>query len=416
MTAATLFAGSQPNGVNTAVVRSGALARTIRVTGSTAAAEAAVLRAPYLQGNRGRGGGAGDFQLEMTQLVEPGKRVRAGEVVAVFDNENMRNRLDNSAAEVAEAEGTLQRLRADQAAAFEAHEQKIRVARANLDRAKLDLQTARVRSEIQAQQFALAREEAEATLQALTVQTAHLRAKQAAEYRVAELDSRDATIDARQAKANLERLTVRAPMAGFVVAEQVYRNGQFGQIRQGDQLRPGQPYVRIADLGRMIVEGSVNQVDAAALRIGQPVRVRFDAYPDLVLPGRLQSVGAMARSNGMRAVHVAVIPLTIALEGADPRLFPDLSVSGDVQLAAVDDAPILPLSAIHYDDGRSYAFVQTPAGWERRELDVELSDNLEAAARAGVSPGDVVALEPPPNWRPGRSAPTTSLAPRAPGG
>jgi HlyD family secretion protein len=418
-----LFGGSAPGGApavpstagaNTAEVRSGALARTIRVTGSTTAAQAVVLRAPYLRGNRGRGGGPSDFQLELSQLVEPGKRVRAGDIVAVFDNENMRNRLDNSEAEVAEAEGALTRLQADQAAALEAHEQKIRVARADLAKAKLDLQTARVRSAIQAQQFALALEEAQATVEALTEQTAHIRASQAAAYRIAELEAEDAIIDARQAKANLERLTVRAPMDGLVVSEQIYRNGQFGQIRQGDQLRPGLPYVRIADLSRMIVEAGVNQVDATDLRTGQPVRVRFDAYPDLVLPGRLVAVGAMARSDGMRANYVAKIPLTISLDRTDPRVIPDLSVSGDVQVAAVEHTPIVSLSAIFYDNGRPHAYVQTPTGWERRELELEFSDNLEAAVRSGVREGDIVALQPPATWRPGRSAPTTSVSPRGP--
>ena len=74
----------------------------------------------------------------------------------------------------------------------------------------------------------------------------------------------------------------------------------------------------------------------------------------------------------------------------------------------------LPLSAIFYDNGRPHAYVQTPTGWERRELELELADNLEAAARSGVLEGDVVALQPPAEWRPGRSAPTTSVSPRVP--
>jgi hypothetical protein len=164
----------------------------------------------------------------------------------------------------------------------------------------------------------------------------------------------------------------------------------------------------------MIVEAGVNQVDATDLRTGQPVRVRFDAYPDLVLPGRLVAVGAMARSDGMRANYVAKIPLTISLDRTDPRVIPDLSVSGDVQVAAVEHTPIVQLSAIFYDNSRPHAYVQTPTGWERRELELEFSDNLEAAVRSGVREGDIVALQPPATWRPGRSAPTTSVSPRGP--
>ena len=411
--AVALFASTE-GGPLTAVVRSGTLSRTIRVTGTVAAAESAVLRAPYLHGNRSRGSPS-DFNLELMQLIEPGRSVREGDVVAVFDNENMRNRLDNDEADVAEAQGAVSRLRADQQARYEAHEQKIRVARAAVDSAILDLKTARVRSQIDAQKIALTLEEARATLEALKVQSVHLKASQAAQLRSAELELERATVDARRARSNLERLTVRAPMDGLVVAEQVYRNGQFAQIRQGDQLRPGQPYVRIADLGRMAVEATVNQVDATDLRTGQPVTVRFDAFPDLALAGRVDRVGAMARSGGSRAGYVADIPLTIMLAQTDPRVLPDLTASGDIQVATADST-ILPRQAVF--DERT-AFVRTAVGWERRELEVELTDHLEAAVKSGVLPGETVALERPAVWREGRSAPSTSVSPKttaSPGG
>lgn len=407
-------------GLRTVEVRSGTLARTVLVTGSTAAAEGVMLRAPYLRGNRSRGG-SGDFQLELTQLAEPGRHVRQGEIVAVFDNESMRNRLDNVEAEVAEAESVVKRLQADQAAQFDAHEQKLRVARADLDRAVLDLKTVRVRSALQAQAFALALEEAQATLQALTAETPHLRARQAAELRSAQLEAERATVEARRAQANLDRLTVRAPMDGLVVSQEIYRGGQFGQVRQGDQLHSGQPYVRIADLRRMVVEAAANQVDATELRTGQSVRVHFDAYPGLELPGRVEGVGAMARNTGPRAGYVAEIPLVIALGRTDPRALPGLSVSGEVQVASVDNLPIVPREAVFYDPGdtRPNAYVRTPAGWEKRGLDLELSDNFEAAVHAGVVEGEFVALDRPAEWRAGRSAPTTSVRPRGravPGG
>jgi HlyD family secretion protein len=394
-------------------VRSGSLARTIRVSGSTAAAASTILRAPYLRGNRGRGS-PGDFQLELTQLAKPGSHVREGDIVAVFDNENMRNRLDNDQAEVDEAEGAVKRLIADQAAQMEAHQQKIRVARAAVDTATLDLKTARVRSQIDAQKFALTLEESRATLDSLNAETPNLRIRQAAELRAAELELQRATVDARRAKANLEHLAVHAPMDGLLVAEQIYRFGQFGEIRQGDELRPGQPYLRIADLRRMVVEASANQVDGTDLRIGQPVHLRFDAYSNLELTGHVQGVGAMARGSGFRGSYVAEIPLTIAVDATDPRVIPGLTVSGDIRVAGVENAPIVPRQAIFYDDDRPYAFVQTPTGWERRELELDLTDHLEAAVRTGIVPGERVALERPSKWRASRSMPTTSVSPRGP--
>lgn len=334
-----LFGGSTPGRESTAATAdrppatepaATPVARTIRLTGSTAAAESMVLRAPYLRGNRSRGGGASDFNTELAKLAEPGTKVKKGDIVAVFDNENMRNRLDNNEADVAEAQGVVNKIRADQAAALEAHLQKIREARAALDRAQLDLKTAKVRSAIQAQQFQLALEEADATVAMLTAQTKILHQKQAAELRAAELELQRAAVDARAARTNMEKLTVRAPMPGLLVSEQIYRNGQFGQIRQGDQVRSGQPYLRIADLSRMIVEAAANQVDVTEVRLGQPVKVRFDAYPDLAMTGRIEGIGAMARASGFRPNFVADVPVSISLQGSDPRVIPGLTVSAEI--------------------------------------------------------------------------------------
>ena len=167
--------------------------RTIRVSGShgggggddaTGAVSARESRAGVCRGIS---------TSELTQLIEPGRHVREGEVVAVFDSENMRNRLDNDEADVAQAEGTLKRLRADQAAQMEANQQEIRVARAAVDSAVLDLSTARVRSAIDAQKFALTLEEARATLKALNAEVPNLHARQAAELRSAELELERAT-------------------------------------------------------------------------------------------------------------------------------------------------------------------------------------------------------------------------------
>ncbi len=75
-----------------------------------------------------------------------------------------------------------------------------------------------------------------------------------------------------------------------------------------------------------------HHLDAADLRIGRPVRVQFDAYPGLALSGRVEGIGAMARSTGSRASFVADIPLTISLDGNDARVIPGLTVHCDVEV------------------------------------------------------------------------------------
>jgi HlyD family secretion protein len=409
-------AGVTPaHGLPTVKVRSGTVERAIRVTGSTAAVRGVMLRAPYLRGSRHRGG-AHDFQLDLTDMAKPGTRVEEGEVVAVFDSQNMRTRLDDMMADRVVLENSLKRLLADQLAEAEAHDQKIRMARASVETARLDLQTAPIRSVIQAQIFRLALEEAQATYKALVEEKNYLNVKQSAERRLIELNVEDARLEERRAQANLDRLTVRSPISGLAVSQEIYRGGDYGEVRSGDQIRPGQPYLRIVDLRSMIVEATANQADVLDVRIGQPAHIGLDAYPGLRLFGRVSAVGAIARTAAARPSFVAEVPVTISISGADPKLIPSLSASGDIVLDASERGPILPREAVFSGDegGEPYAYVRTDSGWERRALVLGAQNNLSVAVRAGVAEGESVALEEPPEWvdRPGEMT-AVNAAPEA---
>ena len=377
----------------------GTVERSIRVTGSTAARRGVMLRAPYLRGSRNRGGPR-DFQLELTDLVKSGSRVSQGTIVARFDNVNMRNRLDDLGADRADLEDRLRRLVADQLAEREAHDQKIRVALAHIDTARLDLKTAPVRSAIQAQLFALALQEAQASYKALADETKFLKARQAADRRNRELELDRARLEERRAQANIDRLSVRAPISGLAVSQEIYRGGDFAEIRSGDQLRAGQPFLRIVDLHTMIVEATANQADVMQLRIGELVHLGFDAYRNLHLSGEVIAIGSIARTGGWRPSYVAEIPLTISIAGADPKLIPGLSVSADIVLASSRHAVVVPREAVfsRAENDGPCALVQTASGWERRPLILGTVSNTSVAVLSGLTPGESVALEEPTRW------------------
>jgi multidrug resistance efflux pump len=47
----------------------------------------------------------------------------------------------------------------------------------------------------------------------------------------------------------------------------------------------------------MEVQARVVQEDLLALVVGEPARVHLDAYPDLVFPGRLESIDPMGQPS-----------------------------------------------------------------------------------------------------------------------
>jgi multidrug efflux pump subunit AcrA (membrane-fusion protein) len=174
-----------------------------------------------------------------------------------------------------------------------------------------------------------------------------------------------------------------------------WRGGDFGQIQRGDQLWPGQFYMQVVDPRSMVINATVNQVDVQNLRLGQKARIHFDAYPGLELPAHVDSIAAVTKPGMFRAQFVKEVAVRLKLDAMDNRVIPDLSVSAEIIEDADGSAPALaPIGAI-FNDSKPHVFVQTGSGWQRRDVEIGLKNNLDAVVKGGIKPGEVVALDPP---------------------
>ncbi len=348
-------------------------------------------------GGGGFGGGGSEFTLILQDLVKPGSRVKKGDQVAEFDRQFMLQRIDDYKSSVAQQVANVQKLKAELEMYREAHRQTIATAKAALDKAKLDVRTVPVLSAIDAERVKLALEEAEAQYKQVLSEVRHVEASEKAQIRNAELDLKAAELELRRAEQNADRMVSRASIDGMTVMQNVMRGSEFAQIQQGDQLYPGQFFMQVVDTSSMVINATLNQVDAERLRVGYKATVRFDAYPDLVLPAHVVALAAVTKTGGFRASYVKEIPVRLKLDKIDPRVIPDLSVSIDVEIASEEAAAAIPLAAVQKDsaNGQSYVFVRDGAGWTRRPVELGLTNFLVAAVKQGLKPGEVVALEEP---------------------
>jgi multidrug efflux pump subunit AcrA (membrane-fusion protein) len=402
--------------VPTAVVGTGDIKSTVRVNGTVNALNFAALMAPRILGSRsglnrggdaggaqplggggggGGGGPMGDFSLVLMKLASPGVRVKTGDVVAEFDPQNQLQRLDDYKDTAIQQENMVRKMLANLAAVKEAHNQSVRSAKSDWEKAVLDLKTAEVRSAIDAEKFKLSVEETDASYKQLLAEASLVEESQRAQIRASELNRDQSKIEMQRAENNVKKMTVKAPMDGIVVMQSIVRNGEFGQIREGDQVAAGQPFVQIVDPTSMVLNATVNQVDAEKLRLGMRASIHMDAYPDIELPGSLVGIGAMAKASTFRARFVGEIPVRIKLEKTDPRVIPDLTGSAEIVLSSEKDTTVAPLSAVFSEEGGSYVFVQGPEGWLKRKVELGLPNYTTVAVRSGLQKGDVIALQRP---------------------
>jgi multidrug efflux pump subunit AcrA (membrane-fusion protein) len=119
-----------------------------------------------------------------------------------------------------------------------------------------------------------------------------------ADLRVAQarLDTAQAQLAASQAAvANLE---LRAPFSG-TVSEIYYKKNEW--------VAPGQPVLLLADLANLQIETTdLNEIDAARVKVGNAVRVTFDALPEVEIRGRVERISPKA-SEGSGVNYTVVV-------------------------------------------------------------------------------------------------------------
>ncbi|MDZ7639099.1 MAG: efflux RND transporter periplasmic adaptor subunit [Bryobacterales bacterium] len=371
-----------------APVRMGKLVKSIRAGGQTAAVDFANISAPEV---RARGL---DRSLTIIKLAPAGATVKKGDVIAEFDATVLQDNLDDQRALVEVAEANLAKKVADLKVEWENFQQTLLVAKANKDKASLDLKTAEVKSEIEAEILKLAAEETDARLKQLQKDEALRRESQQADIRILELDVQDQKQDLVDLQADLNRFTIRSPRNGLVVLQSNFNGGEMRQVAEGEQVRPGRSFMKVVDPTQMVVEAAVNQSESESFAFGQDAMIGLDAFPDLKLAGKVTGLGALATGGWRENYYIRNIPIRVTIDKFDPRVIPDLSAFADVEVRSRENGLLVPRGAIGFDGDKAFVMRSADGKLEKVAVTVELSNATLAAVAGGLREGDQVVLNP----------------------
>lgn len=295
---------------------------TLRLTGRTEAVQAQSILVPQIAGEN-------FSQITLTYLAPAGRRVKKGDLLAEFDpTAQMRDFLDQKA-KMSDQDDKVLAAQAKEIADKATDETDITQAEDALSKAQLEMQKVEILSRIDAEKAKENLDEAQATLAQLKDTFALKRKAAAASIKILEIQ-RDASRQAMQhAEANAALMQIHSPIDGIVVFLSIWKGNSMEEVKEGDQVRSGVPFLQVVDPTAMEVQAKINQEDLLAVSLGQPVRVHLDAYPDLVLPGRLESIDPMGQAGDFSS-KLRDFAATFSIQGTDPRLMPDLSAAVEV--------------------------------------------------------------------------------------
>jgi multidrug efflux pump subunit AcrA (membrane-fusion protein) len=299
--------------------------QVLRLKGTTEAVHSRAILAPVLEGQQ--------FPtLTIIRLAPAGTRVKQGDLLVEFDRQaQMRDFVDKQA-DYRKLVDQVAEERAKETAARAKDETELKQAEDNLRKAGLEVQKAELVSKIDAEKNQESLEEAQATFDQLR-QTFDLKRKAAqAAIRILEIQRDRTQQTMMHAQSNAELMQIHSPIAGVVVLNTIWKQGTLGEVQEGDQVEPGQPFMQVVNPAVMQVRVMANQQDFPSLQTGQTAKVRLDAYPELVFPAKVEQLAPIGE-HGSFSDRVRVFAVIVSIQGNDPKLMPDLSAAVDVDIA-----------------------------------------------------------------------------------
>jgi multidrug resistance efflux pump len=189
---------------------------------------------------------------------------------------------------------------------------------------------------------------------------------------------------------------IRAERPGLVVYEVLLSAHPRRKIRVGDRVTRSQGLITIPEVGRMVVEASVDEASLHKARAGQSAVIRLDAYPDLRLAGKVSRVGTLARASADRPFEEKRFDLVVDVDSTAAELRPEMSARVDVLAGERRNVLLLPVNAVFEKEGILVAYVVKMFGIEARQVEVGESNELEVEIVAGLREDERVTLLPPP--------------------
>jgi HlyD family secretion protein len=185
------------------------------------------------------------------------------------------------------------------------------------------------------------------------------------------------------AEANLALSQIEAPFSGTVTSV---------DIKPGDAVSPGQPVVQVADLSRLYVQVDVSEVDVNRVKVGQEVRITFDADLEQAYKGEVIEVGLV----GVDVQGVVNFKLTVEMLNADEDVRPGMTAAVNIVVNEVENALLVPNRAVRVRDGKRIVYVLKNGVPETVDIELGASSDLFSEVIDGeLREGDLIVLNPP---------------------
>ena len=352
----------------------------------------------------------GSRELTVTQLRKPGELVKEGEVVAQFDTTEETFKLREAQADLAEAEQLVIQAGQEALAREEELNTEIVVARGELEQAQLESRRNPMLAAIVVQQNTLTLNDARDKLSKLEKEYPQRKAAARASVTIQESAQKKAVVMAGTAKRNIDMMTLKAPVGGYVNVESntnsnFYFPGMtFPVFQIGDTIRPGMAVAQIPDLDHWEASVVITEADRGLISLGQQSQVRVLALPGKTLMSKVSNLGGTAGPPWERRFECK-----LKLLESLPTLRPGMSVRVTIMTEPMKNVLWVPTQAVFESDGRIFVYSSEQGSFVAKDVKL-LRRGESQVVIEGLAEGALVALASPDQRDSGKSKSTPNAA------
>lgn len=182
---------------------------------------------------------------------------------------------------------------------------------------------------------------------------------------------------------------IRATVTGTLLEIPV-REGD--QVIQSNNFNDGTTIATIADLGKMIFEGKVDEGEVGKLEIGMPLEISLGAIDDEKFEAKLKFIAPKGIEES-GAVQFK-IEGDVVVEG-DYMIRAGYSANASLVLEKKDSVLVIPEALLQFDKETDKPYVEIATGdqqFERKDVEIGISDGVNVEIVAGLTEEDDVKI------------------------
>jgi HlyD family secretion protein len=201
-----------------------------------------------------------------------------------------------------------------------------------------------------------------------------------AELRRAEIDLETARLGLERAQQQLAQTTLTAPIAGLIADEDL----TVGQVP------PSSDVMTLVDDSSYTIELAIDETDVVDVQVGQRAELSVDALPGAEITGIVSKVASAPSIEGQLVTYT----VTVTLDLTTAPLRPAMSATATIMTSELENVIVVPNRFIRVDSETQRTFVTVEENGQFREVAVVIGarNAAESEIVSGLQAGQTIAL------------------------